>query len=165
MSSQLIGLLLPLLFALHNLEEYRSFEEFKKFYFQMTPTKFHHRKVFLYALIILNFLAGGLCIANYFVDKPSIRFATTMVALALLVNGLQHCTSSLRMRKRLPGLISSIFLLIPGTVTYLALLHKEFPFSFADSLQWSLLAILIMLLAIRISLWLAYLLWISLRDR
>lgn len=157
MQTKIIGLLLPIILILHNIEEYRSFDEFKTFYLKKMNPKLLHRKVFGYALILLTLFVSALCISNYLMNRPLLQFATTLVALSLLINGMHHCISSLRMRKMLPGTLSSIFLFIPCTVVYLIYLERETPFGLFDLVRWSILSMILMFVAIRLSLWTGYL--------
>lgn len=157
METKILGLFLPAVFILHNVEEYRSFEDFKAFYLKTIDPKFCNRKVFLYALIILTLFVSGICVLNYSMSSQALRFATTIINVSLLLNGIQHIVSSLWMRKFLPGTISAAFLLIPCSLVYLVFLAKETHFGIVAIVTWVLLSIIVMFVSIRISLWLGYL--------
>lgn len=159
MHTKILGLFLSIVFIVHNIEEYRSFEDFKAFYLKAINSIFHHRTVFLYALIILTIFVSGLCISNYMLTSQALRFATTIVAMSLLTNGIGHCISSVLNRNILPGTISAIFLLIPCSVVYLVFLEKETLFGVFDILGWFLVSMIMMFLSIRASLWIGYLLY------
>ena len=159
MHTEIWGLFFPAVFILHNIEEYRSFEVFNAFYLKAINSKFRHRMVFLYALIILTVFVSGLCISNYLMTSRILRFATTIVSMSILTNGIQHCISSLWARKILPGTISAIFLLIPCSAVYLVFLEKETQFSVLDIVGWFIISMIVMVLSIRASLWIGYLLF------
>jgi hypothetical protein len=159
MHTKIVGLFLPVVFIVHNIEEYRSFEKFKTFYLKAINSKFRHRTVFLYALMILTIFVSGVCISNYLMTSQILRFATTIVAMSLLANGIQHCISSLWARKILPGTISAIFLLIPCSAIYLVFLEKETQFSILDIVGWFIVSMIVMFLSIRASLWIGYFLF------
>ncbi len=156
MDTKILGLLLPVVFILHNIEEYRSFEDFKAFYFKTIHVKLRHRKVFGFALLILTLLVSLICIANYLATNSFLGFATTIVAMSLLINGIQHSVCSCLARKLLPGTISAIFLLIPCSIVYLAFLEKETQFGISSIISWSLVSVVSMFVSIHISLWIGY---------
>jgi hypothetical protein len=72
-------------FILHNVEECRSFEEFKTFYLKKINPKLCRWKVFLYALIILTLIVSGISIANYWTASRALGYATTIIAISLLI--------------------------------------------------------------------------------
>lgn len=156
MKTTAFGLLLPAIMILHNTEEYRSFERFKNVYLKSIDEKLRKKSVFLYALAILTISAAGICVANYFIGSRTSQIATTLVMIALLFNGVQHCTFSLWYRKMLPGTVSGLFLMIPYSLIYLILLENEIKFGFFDFVSWSLLSIIFMILLIRISFRIGY---------
>ena len=157
MNTKILGIFLSGFFILHNIEEYRSFKDFKAFYLKKINEKLRHRKVFLYALILLTFFVSGICISNYLIASQTLQFATTLIAVSLFINGMQHCIFSVWTRKILPGTISAIFLLIPCSAIYLVFLEKEMPFGLIDIATWSIVSAILMLLAIHASLWIGYL--------
>lgn len=159
MQSKVFGLFLPLIFILHNIEEFRSFAVFKEFYFKKINKKLKHKRVFFYSLVILTVFVSGICIGNYFASSQAVHLMTTLIAMAFLINGLQHCITSLWMHKVLPGTISALFLLIPSSVTYFILLEKETQFGILELISWILFSVIFMYLAIHASLWLGYLIF------
>lgn len=159
MCTKILGLFLPMAFILHNVEECRSFEEFKIFYLKKISPKLCHRIVFLYALIILTLLVSGICIANYWTASRALECATTIIAISLFVNAVQHIVSSYLARKMIPGTISAILLLIPCSLVYLFVLERETRFSIFDIVTWGIISIILTPLSIRLSLWIGYLLF------
>ncbi len=159
MNTQILSLLLPILFIIHNIEEYRHFSEFRTFYLKKVNEKLRHKKVFLFALLFLSFVVSGICISNFYIKNSSIQLATTIVTLSLFLNAIQHCLSSLRVRKILPGTVSTALLLIPYTVSYFLFLEKEISFNTLDFIQWVILSGGVMIFSIYISLWVGYCLW------
>jgi len=85
---------------------------------------------------------------------------TTIIVISLLINGIQHCLSSLWMGKILPGMVSAAFLLIPFSLVYLVFLEIEIQFGIFDLVKWFIFSILIMVLSIYVSLRLGYLIYL-----
>lgn len=148
MNPAALGLLIPVILTVHNAEEYFAFKVFKRFYLKFLNKKLQNRTVFLYAICILTLFASVICISNYFLKSKSTQLLTTIVVISLLLNGIQHCISSLRAREFLPGTFSSLLLLIPYSLIYLEFLQREIRFGLVDLLFWCLLAALFMIASI-----------------
>ena len=114
-------------------------------------------KCFCTLLIILTLFVSGICTANYLMTSRTLGFATTIIVMSLIINGIQHSVSSFLARKILPGTISAIFLLIPYSIVYLIFLEKEIQFGIFNIVKWSILSIILTLLSIHVSLWIGYL--------
>lgn len=141
-----LGLFIPIILTVHNAEEYFAFEEMDKLPF--FPCR--ERRVFLRALILLTLFASLIAFANYWMQGW--QFMTTILVLALLLNGMQHLLSSLWLKRVVPGTYTAAFLLIPYALLYLWAFSRESTFGVGDLFYWSLLSAMFMAASISISL-------------
>ena len=138
-----------------NIEEYWFYNPL---YFKFIAKKYRKKSVFGGAQVLLTVCVAAIYLANYFIANQTLQTATAIVALSLFVNGIQHCACSLRFKKILPGTVTGLFLLIPSSTMYFVLLRQDTGFTFLNLIQWSLLSVVAMLVAIQLSLRISYLL-------
>ncbi len=165
MNTQFLGLLLPIVIFFHGAEEYASFDEFKKTSPFFIDKRFHHRQVFLYALLIIQAIVTLVGVWYYLTGSITLDLMTTIVVLAFLINGFQHVCSSLWHRKVLPGTISSILLIIPFGIGYLVILEKEMHYGIVSIFFLSVISLVLTFLLIHSALLIGYFLYTFLSDR
>ncbi len=108
---------------------------------------------------IFILLVSGICIANYWTISRALGCATTIIAISLFINAVQHIVSSYLARKVIPGTISAILFLIPAPLFISSFLKRETQFGIFDIVTWGIISIILMPLSIRLSLWIGYLLF------
>jgi hypothetical protein len=103
---------LPLIFIIHNIEEYISFDKYP------IPLikRFNDRSVFKYALIILSMTVTTILALNYCYNSKILHFLTIIILFSIFINGIQHCALSLVLRKITPGTFSAAILILPFSV-------------------------------------------------
>jgi hypothetical protein len=74
MDTATLGLLLPVIASIHNGEEYHSFGQFKTLCLVSLNKKFHHKRIFLFALVILTFAITVISMTNYFYQDRAVQF-------------------------------------------------------------------------------------------
>lgn len=146
------SLLLPLIFILHNIEEYVSFDQFKEFYVKLAGKILADRNVFFIAIIFLSIIAVTIIIANYFLHNYYLQLAAVITVFSIFFNGLQHCFGSLVFKKLLPGTLTSIFLIIPFTIIFIFKLKNEVLFKINILIACMLISVIVLFLAIFVSL-------------
>ncbi len=157
MSSEAWGLLLPVAAIIHNAEEYVSFDKFRQSFLSKLDPKLQERRVFAWALLIITLFITVITVSNYFVGSAILQFLTTLIALALQLNAIQHLFLSFKTEKLVPGTISAVLVVMPACLLYLMQLKMEIHYTPFDIVIWSLLAALFMYASIHISLRIGYL--------
>lgn len=164
MQSLHFSILLPIIFALHNLEEYFYFENFTDNYFNLIGKKFKNRQVFLYAITLLTILVSGIAWLNYFFTSPLTKNLTVIILFSILINGMQHVFSSMLFKKILPGFFTAIFLIIPFCFY---IIQHDFYILFTprDLILYGIYSILASFVSIYLSLWVGFFLIKNLQLR
>ncbi len=157
MNSETWGLLLPVASLIHTAEEYWSFDEFRQAFLPSQDQKFQKRSVFAGALIIITLFIAAIALSNYLVGGKILQFLTTLIALALQLNAIQHLFLSSCKGKIVPGTLSAVLVVIPSCLLYLMQLKNEIHYTTFDIILWSILAAILMYATIQISLRLGYL--------
>jgi hypothetical protein len=143
--------------CLHNLEEWRGYEEFAHTYHGKLNVRLRNRRVFGFALILLS--AAVLILgAVEFVEGPG-RTTTfsRIVVFAFLVNALEHCARSLITRKLVPGAVSAALLIIPLALIAIHAMLRDFGDTGATLILSFLGSLVIMPIAIFGGLWSGFL--------
>jgi len=78
-STQKISLLLPIIFVIHNIEEYLSYARLADYYFKFVDPKLKDPKVFLYAVSILSIVVVLIIGGGYFYCNKITKFLIMMV--------------------------------------------------------------------------------------
>jgi hypothetical protein len=146
-----LSLLLPIIFALHNIEEYYSFEKFQQTYLR-NINQFITASAFLYSIIMLNIIVVVLVYTNYFFSSQFTELLTLVIGSALFLNGFQHVIGSLILRKILPGFITSCVFILPLTILFILTARTNILIQFKSFYTYILISIVVMYISIVISL-------------
>ena len=154
-------LFLPIIFMLHNIEEYVSYAQFSKYYSRFIKKEFNDSTVFLYAISLLSAIAFIIVAANYFFNNDILHYLMIIMLISISINAIQHCISSLYFKTILPGTISSITLIIPyATLLSINLYKQHYP-----KIEWilyiTIISFIFMYLLLFMSLYIGY--WIKLK--
>lgn len=105
--------LIPIIFALHNAEEYYFFPEMKYFRPVQIEENMLQLKHFFIALLILTvFVIGIVVIHNLFLKKITL-YAVLLTQTMIFMNGIVHLVGTILKRGYVPGLGTAFFLIIP----------------------------------------------------
>ena len=154
-STQKISLLLPIIFVIHNIDEYLSYSRLVDYYFKFIDPKLKDPKVFLYAVSILSIVVVLIVWVSYFYCNKITKFLTMIVFFSIF-NAIQHCIHSLFFRKILPGTITSILLIIPYSIIFIINMKNGSIFEFKDFLLYGILSVIVMKISILLSLKISY---------
>ena len=155
-STQKISLLLPIIFVIHNIEEYLSYARLADYYFKFIDPKLKDPKVFLYAVSILSIVVVLIVGVSYFYCNKITKFLTMIVFFSIFINAIQHCINSLFFRKILPETITSILLIIPYSIIFIINMKNGSIFEFKDFLLYGILSVIVMKISILLSLKISY---------
>ncbi|MDC2863816.1 HXXEE domain-containing protein [Bacillus sp. BP-3] len=105
--------IIPIIFALHNAEEYYFFPEMKYFRpVQMEENMLQSKHFFIAILLLTVFVCGVVMIHDLFLKKLTlymVLFTQTMI----FTNGIVHLVGAILKRGYVPGLGTAFFLIIP----------------------------------------------------
>lgn len=146
-------LLLGLAAAVHNLEEWRGYEQFVKAYHQRLSLRLSNRRVFGFALILLSVILLVLGVVEWAEGPGWATMCSRVVVFALLVNAVGHCAQSLRKRQLVPGTVSALLLLIPLASIAIYVMRRENGDSETTLILSFLASLAVLPLAIYSSLW------------
>lgn len=105
--------LIPIIFALHNAEEYYFFPEMKYFRpVQMEENMLQSKHFFIALLILTVFVCVIVLIHNLFLKKITL-YAVLFTQAMIFVNGIVHLVGAILKRGYVPGLGTAFFLVIP----------------------------------------------------
>jgi Protein of unknown function with HXXEE motif len=151
-----INLLLPVVLAVHNADEYARYDDFVNAYHPRLAKKLTSRPVIRSAAILLTLfvaLQAGLA----YVYKGGILLASCKVAIfALLLNAISHCVLSLKRRRILPGTLSAVLLVMPYSVAAIVIMRAGFGDSYSYLLLLAALGAITVPLAVILFLWIGY---------
>ena len=155
-STQKLVLLLPVIFVLHNIEEYLYYDKFTNYYPKFVDQKFNDQKVFLVAVSILSVAVALIAGLDYCFSNNIIKHLTVIVLFSVFINAIQHCICSLFFRKILPGTITSVLLIIPYAIIFITTAKLELNFGFKELISYGIASIFVMIISILISLKIGY---------
>lgn len=156
-----LSLLLPIIFILHNMEEYLYYGKFSQFYSRFIEKKFNDPIIFLYAISFLSFIVFIVIGSNYLFKNEMLNYLMIIVFLSILMNSIQHCVSSLYFRNLLPGTFTSITLIIPYSIFFLITLNEEYQLQIKWGVFFTLTSLISAHLLIFVSFRVGY--WIKLK--
>ncbi len=138
-----LSLLLPIIFMIHNMEEYLFYEKFSNCFALIKPKCNNSKRSFGWAIVLLSVLTILIIGTDYFIANKITTFLKIITAVAIFVNAIQHVTYTVFFRKILPGTITSIFLIIPYSVTFIITIKKELMITYKEFLLYGMLSIII----------------------
>ena len=157
-TQQALKFLMPIIFMAHNAEEYLSFDKFKDYYAKFVGKKFSEPQTFLGAVSLLSVFVTTIIGVDYYCRNKTTDNLTKITFFSILINGIQHCISSLFFKKMLPGTFTSILLIFPYSIAYLMEMKKQSDFGVKEFMLYSAMSILFtaasVLACVRISYWL-----------
>lgn len=106
-------LLLPLVLAAHNAEEYVQLPHFAQS--SGLPARLRSRPVVGSAMVLVTLGAAALAIAGCFTERPALLTAIRISIFALGWNALGHAALSLLQRTLIPGTRTAIVIILPYT--------------------------------------------------
>jgi len=139
--------------CLHNLEEWRGYEEFVHAYHQRLNARLRNRRVFGFALILLSAIVLILGVVELVEGPGWATICSRIVVIAFLVNALEHCARSLITRKLVPGTVSALLLIIPLALIALHLMRRDFGDTRATLILSFLVSLAVLPVAIFGGLW------------
>ncbi len=108
-------MILAVIFLLHNLEEWLSFDEMPK---PGIGKKIMTRKSFLFSAVLLSSLV-------ILFSLPTFEKIHLIILFSLLINSLQHGVLSIRHRRIVPGTYTALLLIFPYSLFLLARMIQE----------------------------------------
>ncbi|MFK4011504.1 MULTISPECIES: HXXEE domain-containing protein [Bacillus cereus group] len=114
--------ILPIIFALHNMEEYLFLPLMREVLDNKVGKGFYEPNVFLIAIVLLTVFVTIIVILYYFY-KTRLLERLIMLALAIIfANGIMHTISSIIFLKYMPGVVTSVLLILPYSIWMISLL-------------------------------------------
>jgi O-antigen/teichoic acid export membrane protein len=151
-----ITLLLPLVLAVHNLDEYAKYEDFVSTYHPRLSRKLTARPVIRNAVILLTVSVALLAGFSYVYNDDVLRTICTVAIFALMLNAISHCVLSLKRRRMLPGTLSAAVLVLPYSVVAIMITRSESGDSYSRLALLAALGALTVPLAIALFIGLGY---------
>lgn len=145
-------LALPIIFILHNIDEYIFFDRFKETFFKFANKEVYTREVFRNAVILLSLFVICILALNYFYTNSVLETLTILTFVAISINGLQHCIGSLIYKKMAPGTISAACLILPFAIYVLVTSGSSIFTSLRQTAIYILCSVILTILFILISL-------------
>ena len=133
-----LNLLLPVVLAVHNYEQYSRYDEFVQIYRPLVPERFITRQVIRGAAIFLTVAVALLSALTYLSATAGLIDAAKVATFALLLNAIAHCLQSLRRHRLTPGSFSAIALVLPYTLAEIAAMRAWLGDSMASLLRFAL---------------------------
>jgi len=159
-----VNLLLPIVVALHNFEEYRGYEDFVRSYPAWLAEKLT-RTVVGCAAILLTLAVTVLAVATYFYQSEVLLTASKVAIIGLALNCLGHCFLSLTRRKLVPGTLSGAIIVLPYSVIAIILMRTNLQDSFLALFGYAAVGAIVTPVAIGLFLWIGYILVLPSKER
>ena len=156
MALEWINLLLPIVLAVHNADEYARYDDFVDAYHPRLTKKLTSRPVIRNAVTLLTVvvaLVAGLA----YVYKGGVFVTICKVAIfALLLNAISHCVLSLKRHRILPGTVSAALLVMPYSIAAIVIMRSDCGDSYWYLFSLAAVGAITVPLAIMLFLWLGY---------
>jgi len=155
-SFESIELVLPIVLAVHNADEYARYEEFVHAYHSRLGKNLTSRPVVRYAATLLTLFVAVLSgLAYAFKDHVFVSMCKVAI-FALTMNAISHCVLSFRRRRILPGTLSAALLVLPYSVFAVANMLGGGGDSYSDLLILAVLGVITVPVAVMLFLWIGY---------
>ena len=151
------NLLLPIVVAIHNIDEYRGYTDFVRSYPAWLVEKLT-RRVIGWAAILLTLAVTALAVATYFYQKDVLLMASKIAIIGLALNCIGHCFLSLKRRALVPGTLSAAILVLPYSAIAVYMMRTDLRDSFIGLLGYAAFGVIATPLAIGAFLWMGYVL-------
>ncbi|MBV8275647.1 MAG: HXXEE domain-containing protein [Verrucomicrobia bacterium] len=125
MTFAVFNLLFPIVVAVHNIDEYRGYEEFVRSYPGWLAEKLT-RKVVGWAALLLTLAVTALALGTYFYQNDFLLMVSKIAIIGLALNCIGHCFLSLKRRALVPGTLSGAILVLPYSVIAVFMMRTDF---------------------------------------
>ena len=151
-----VTVLLPLLVAVHNIDEYARYDDFVRAYHSKFLAKQVSRPAMRNALIAVTLFVAVIAGLAY-IHKGGVYVALCIITiLAFMENAIGHCVLSLKRRTLVPGTISAAVLVLPYSIVAIASMRADVASSYSSLLFLAACGAAAMPLFIIGFLWLGY---------
>ena len=148
MALNILVLLLPIVLAIHNLDEYLRYEEFISAYHSRLPNRLTARPTIFWAATTLTAAVAFICVGAVLSKSQALWLISKVSIYALMLNAVSHCLLSLKRRRWLPGTRSACMLVLPYSVIALIVMRTSADDSLASMLRNVLLGAVTIPLAV-----------------
>ena len=147
---------LPLLVAVHNVDEYARYEDFVRAYHSRFLAKWMSGPAMRSTLIAVTLFVAVIAGLAY-VHRGGVYAALCNITIfAFAENAIGHCVLSLKRRTLIPGTISSTVLVLPYSIVAIALMRADPASSYSTLLFFAACGAVAIPLFIIGFLWLGY---------
>jgi hypothetical protein len=151
-----INLLCPAVLAIHNMDEYSSYDDFVRVYHSRLVTKLTTRRVVKNAAILLTLTVAVLALRTYFGQNAILVTLSKVAVFAIMLNGIGHCVLSLKRRALAPGTLSAIAVVMPYSLIAIAAMQSTHGDSFLSLFIYAIYGALAVPVAALSFLWISY---------
>jgi hypothetical protein len=151
------NLLFPIVVAVHNIDEYRGYDDFVRSYPGWLAVILT-RQVVARAAVLLTLTVTALAVATYFYQNDVLLMASKIAIIGLALNCVGHCLLSLKRRALVPGTLSGMVLVLPYSVIAVLIMRTNLQDSFLAIFGCAAIGAIMVPIAIGSFLWLGYLL-------
>lgn len=151
-----INLLCPAVLAIHNIDEYSSYDDFVRTYHSRLVTKLTTRRVVRNAAILLTLAVAVLTWLTYIRQSAILVTLSKVAVFAIMLNGIGHCVLSLKRRKLASGTLSGVALVMPYSLLAIAAMRSNLGDSFSSLLPYAIYGALAIPVATLSFLWISY---------
>jgi hypothetical protein len=151
-----LGLLFPMILAIHNAEEYFRHAQFARIFHSRLASRFLARPVIRMAMILLTIAATTLSVLAWIYRTPVLVDAVVVASFALMLNAFGHVMVSMRCRALTPGTISAAALVLPYSAAVIATLRMNEGMSWAWMGRMALLGFPVIPVAVGVFMLLGY---------
>jgi hypothetical protein len=151
-----VTVLLPLIVAVHNVDEYARYDDFVRAYHSRFLAKRVSRPAIRNTLIAVTLFAAVIAGLAY-VRKGGVYLALCNTTIfAFMENAIGHCLLSLKRRTLVPGTLSAAVLVLPYSIVAIASMRADLASSYSSLLLLAACGAVAMPLFIIGFLWLGY---------
>ncbi len=151
-----VTMLLPLIAAVHNVDEYARYDDFVRAYHSRFLAKQVSRPAMQNALIAVTLFVSVIAGLAY-VHKGGVYVALCNITiLAFMENAIGHCVLSLKRHTLVPGTLSAAVLVLPYSIVAVASMRADLARSYSSLLLFAASGAVAMPLFIVGFLWLGY---------
>ena len=151
-----VTVLLPLLVAVHNVDEYARYDDFVRAYHSRLLAKQVSRPAMRNALIAVTLFVAMIAGLAYIHKGGVYVVLCNITILAFMENAIGHCVLSLRRRTLVPGTLSAAVLVLPYSIVAIASMRVDLASSYSSLLLLAACAAVAMPLFIIGFIWLGY---------
>ncbi len=153
-----LDLLLPVVLAVHNVDEFSRCDDFIRACPARVGGKPATRRVVRDAAILLTLAVTVLSGFTFLFKGAALTTISQVAVFALLFNGIVHCILSAKRRAMIPGTRSAVILVLPYSVLTVVAMRTDLKDPVWSLLRYALFGALTAPLAILSFLWLSSLL-------